>query len=457
MIKILYLHQETDGNDQVVSMINAIIGSKGQLFHTTNQDDAFSKVAVEGPFDLIVFDADDENYDPIFLTEQYLNFCEETSFLYIGSEQNLKQRVDDKLYSEAPVKALTTPVNKDELESILVDLMIEVQKREEQKALVSGSPADFTPLKLRSFYLFKTIPTDAYVKLSDEKYMKVIQKETMYTQAQIQQLARRKVKELHLYRDQAILLLESSMVECIVFIQKQKEPRELLEIFIRSVSLIQSYMRILGISVSVTELTSRLIKRIGKIYAEVGDLKKLLKLFPFQKGDIAEKAILTAFFSEFMLDRIDFKAKASKDKLALAAIMCDCTLENEELATIVSLHDQNLQLFAHDEKKQFEEHPIKASELAQLFTKIPEVDFIIQQHHEMPDGSGFPSGINGQTITTVSAIFIIANNLSTYICKKGLNLENIQSGLNQMRDTHHKHQFRKPFAAICEEFDVAIK
>ena len=45
----------------------------------------------------------------------------------------------------------------------------------------------------------------------------------------------------------------------------------------------------------------------------------------------------------------------------------------------------------------------------------PDIDQIILQHHELPDGSGFPNGIMANRISPLAAIFIFSEDLAMSI------------------------------------------
>ena len=51
-----------------------------------------------------------------------------------------------------------------------------------------------------------------------------------------------------------------------------------------------------------------------------------------------------------------------------------------------------------------------AGKLLQNMNNVPgDVAFIIEQHHELPEGTGFPRGIGYKDISAISALFIIAH------------------------------------------------
>ena len=58
----------------------------------------------------------------------------------------------------------------------------------------------------------------------------------------------------------------------------------------------------------------------------------------------------------------------------------------------------------------------KPSEYAKQFREIPpDVDQIIVEHHERPDGTGFPRGLFHSKVSPLSALFIIAHDILHYL------------------------------------------
>jgi len=60
-------------------------------------------------------------------------------------------------------------------------------------------------------------------------------------------------------------------------------------------------------------------------------------------------------------------------------------------------------------------HPTHAAALVREFKQLPaDVDVIVEQHHELPDGTGFPAGLKHQKISPITAVFILAHRLYTF-------------------------------------------
>jgi hypothetical protein len=62
---------------------------------------------------------------------------------------------------------------------------------------------------------------------------------------------------------------------------------------------------------------------------------------------------------------------------------------------------------------------LKGAELARTFHEVPpDVDLIIAQHHELPDGSGFPKGLTSTRIGPLPSVFILVHDWVDFILER---------------------------------------
>jgi hypothetical protein len=200
-------------------------------------------------------------------------------------------------------------------------------------------------------------------------------------------------------------------------------------------------------------LLDQVIKQFPKVVSFYPNLKTLILDFPMEQGDLAEQAILKGLLAESMAAMLGWSSDLSRMKLGLAAIMHDCFLDRDSWSTITYEDHPELDYLTEDQKKSFLEHPRKAAEMARQFTKYPDADFIIEQHHELPDGNGFPGGIHASKITKISAVFILANNFVIQLVVNGLTPSSIKSIMGGFASIYSVGNFKEVF----KELQKAIK
>jgi response regulator RpfG family c-di-GMP phosphodiesterase len=175
-----------------------------------------------------------------------------------------------------------------------------------------------------------------------------------------------------------------------------------------------------------------------------------LEDFPLKEKDITEQSVLIGYVCEYLLTKTGTFSEISKLKLGISALLHDCFLENDRLATIYSkTTDEYLRLNAKD-KELFDQHVILARDAAKEFNAHAELDFIIVEHHELPGGTGFPRGLNAHSLNQLSCIFILARNFVSGICRTGSSKKSISEILRKLTVDFEKGNFRIPLKALNE-------
>jgi HD-GYP domain-containing protein (c-di-GMP phosphodiesterase class II) len=164
------------------------------------------------------------------------------------------------------------------------------------------------------------------------------------------------------------------------------------------------------------------IQKILQLVESEKQIEKILikiKKNQHQFSYFIQKIKVTSLVANLLAKRLDWHSKSTTDKLVYASILCDITIAvSPKILPIASLeHFKEIQHnLTESEKTLFLNHPQEAAALIKrYFTKAPsETDLLVYQHHELPSGNGFPSGIKADKISPLSALFIIANDFSYY-------------------------------------------
>ena len=126
--------------------------------------------------------------------------------------------------------------------------------------------------------------------------------------------------------------------------------------------------------------------------------------------------------------------------------MHDITLD-EKLARIQLLQEANKSDFTAEELNKLKLHPIHAAEYVRRMSEIPsDVDQIVFQHHERPDGTGFPRNLSGKLISPLSSVFIVAHAVVDFMSKR--EGESIDVFLTENEELYKSGNFRKIWLAL---------
>ena len=127
-----------------------------------------------------------------------------------------------------------------------------------------------------------------------------------------------------------------------------------------------------------------------------------------QKGGdyIYEHSLMVSYIACAIANNMDWESKDTKMKLTMASFMHDITLNDHQLAKISNLRTIDQDDFDDEEIKELKDHPLDAAKIiAKLPDFPPDIDTIVAQHHELPDGSGFPRGLTHSNINPLSCVF----------------------------------------------------
>ncbi|MBT3586523.1 MAG: hypothetical protein HN509_16565 [Halobacteriovoraceae bacterium] len=97
-------------------------------------------------------------------------------------------------------------------------------------------------------------------------------------------------------------------------------------------------------------------------------------------------------------------------------------------------------------------HPLEASEKIQKFSSIhsKELQEVIECHHEMPDGSGFPRGLDHKRIPLLASIHIVARHFVEELMKVEFNHQKRFEIMDNLYKKFNKGHFKSGLFTIYE-------
>jgi hypothetical protein len=88
-----------------------------------------------------------------------------------------------------------------------------------------------------------------------------------------------------------------------------------------------------------------------------------------------------------------------------------------------------------------------------VLTEVPgEVDIIVAQHHERPDGTGFPRGIKAAQIAPLASVLIIAHDILNDMLLEGDQFD-LGKFLKKTEMDYQNGFFKKVWKAVTEQFE----
>ena len=448
-MKALYICDEKEEWQHIRSILNRFF-PRLELICVLSGEDAIEYLSYEGPFVMILIEASLRSDHPSELTKKLLPLTGEKPFIFVGAKVHINDRVDEDLYMRSEMNEIVfRPIETNALIGKVQKCLDWAKNEEFEKSIEELEKDELLPMKLRSFYLFNKLPYDVFVELTSTKYVKVISAGKKYLHSDINAYAKKRVKHLYLRKNEYLKFLEDSIEALMIQYESNKSnSNKVMANQIRSALVIQQYVRSVGVTENITKLVDRTILASRNVTLEHKRFKSILKVFPTDKLDLAEQAILTMYLAESMLMVLSWASETSRKKLGLASLLYDSMLEDDELYKIHSLEDPNIEMFTEEQQESYRDHPLRAATIASNFTGYPEADFIIAQHHEKPKGEGFPNKLTTNKLSAHSCIFILANNFVIRYAEQKNRKGAIIDIFRDMKAIYNQGNFKDPIMAL---------
>jgi putative nucleotidyltransferase with HDIG domain len=121
---------------------------------------------------------------------------------------------------------------------------------------------------------------------------------------------------------------------------------------------------------------------------------------------------LTTFYAAAITKNLEWGSDAIVEKVTMGAILHDIG----KLKLSKDLQDKRPEVMTPEELAQYKLHSQWGYELVKNIKYVPmPVKQIIQQHHEVADGSGFPNGLQSMSIYPPAKIVAFANFFAHYL------------------------------------------
>ena len=314
-----------------------------------------------------------------------------------------------------------TLMNESSLPNALVD---EAIKSFEGTPFVNESP--YCRIDINFLAILDGINKNLYIKLGQDKYIKLFNADDNTNILDITKYKTKGINYLYLNRETALWVISQIQHQIDIFLKSNNfrfilrgssdTPQKRFE---------QKILRIndeVHVDKDFKETIEVAIDRIRGLVEKSPQVEEYLKQMKKKQDQYAfftQKLNLTSIMSCTLAKQLDWISKATLDKLVYASVLCDITLAVKPdligLATIEEF-EKIKDTLSEEDQKVFLSHPKDAAFLLKKYFTMapPDTDSLVFQHHEQPDGGGFPLGLRAEKISPLSALFIVSNDFSYY-------------------------------------------
>ena len=308
----------------------------------------------------------------------------------------------------------------------------------------------YRKIRITKIRNLKELKMDIFLRTSAKKFIRVLNNQTSRAD-EIQEICKKYEERFFTY---FYLLKDDHQLFIDAQVQQVKNALSNMALDAKTratgslvvLSGIKDKVQELGITEAVVEDVKMVMDQTEKIFKKSKNLSDLFGKVMKGKNYISEHSLMVPLIMAQISSKITWMNKASLEKISMAALLHDSTLSNEKLSVYTDLNDSNL---SKEDKKEVSEHPYKvANMIRNSGLVLADVDNIIEHHHEKPDGSGFPRGINSAQISPLSACFIICEKFT----KDFLAGKKVDAIKEDLSANYNKGNFRNVVTAVLESF-----
>ncbi len=381
-------------------------------------------------------------------------------------------------------------VTKDKILEKLVDVVSEVCLKKAPDILQTEN---HVPMKLELLLELDSIGQDCYIRLNAQKYVKILNKKDYFLKEDFDKYTAKGVEYFYVKLEDVDELLESlssnlnTMLDLSMFSRPdslnrirskftEEEDKEILDSIVDALDKADKNKISYEEASHISGQSLDLIRKANKKFSQGNDVQNIAKatvllalstitqapelntLFEKAVGSedtyLNDHSVLLGNVCCQIAGLMGWHSKLTHYKLTMAAMLHDITLDNSKLARYRGVPDLMLDAdkFKEEEIKSFLTHTERGREMIQSFRMIPpDTDLIISQHHERPDGSGFPAKINFSKISPLASVFIVGHDLVSFIMSREETAQkkktewNMVSFLNQHRFLYQNGVFKDIF------------
>ncbi|MBL7663666.1 MAG: response regulator [Bacteriovoracaceae bacterium] len=307
-----------------------------------------------------------------------------------------------------------------------------------------AEPAAYHTVAVSLIYKTGVCPCDLYLELNKDKILKILNQGEMFSDEDYVKYTGKKLTKFLIKNEDGAHC--SKTIERNISVLFKNLTDEEVEKAVDVQDYIHDTVKRFGLNDDVINIAKEGVDYAVSIIRNNKNLKKLLKnIFTNQRDFIPQHSVALAFISCAVASKMQWNSEPTMVKLAFASLIHDVFIDSPKL-------NETEEVQKSEKNKDFMNHTIECSTTLSKNPDVPpDVDKIILEHHEQPDGSGFPKGIDHMKISPLSSLFIISHQIveiAMDLKMKGemLTDEKVKARIN--KEKYQKGNFKKVFSSI---------
>lgn len=301
------------------------------------------------------------------------------------------------------------------------------------------------------------LAADIYIALTSRRYLKIFQVGDLIDEQDVRHYYFKKgLAYLYCRKEDSNALLSSLQESLSRQMQETDGAKDGNAIVSEVADLIYSFLEQGPMTEELGRMASQAVDFAVKTVKSNPGMKELFEQLRREDGRYrANHAAMLAHISSCIAIRMKWVTDETLERLCLAALFHDIAIPSDSLARVDDLNGRNFPGYDPDDQEKrllVELHSIEGAMQLRKAGPMPrEVDTLIIQHHEKPDGTGFPGKLTHSQISPLSALFIVAHEVVQLVLDEKLTLQAVPERLEAKYSQGNFKPVLRAFSELCLE------
>jgi hypothetical protein len=231
------------------------------------------------------------------------------------------------------------------------------------------------------------------------------------------------------------------------FYDPKTVPEKRMETLDASMRVIKNIIQEIGIDEETVKTLKTINTRAVALISEAPTIFSFVQRFKKNCTDEFMKSIITNYITSMMIDSFLWKSEAVKEKTVMASFLCDVFLEPEDFKILADWERDGGIL-----PDKIRNHPTRLAETLRKRRGLISMETItiVEQHHELPDGQGFPGKVDVSRFNQLSTVFIIAQRFVDELFDVEFNFSKRSDIIQRLQEKYFGKTFEKSIDALVK-------
>ncbi len=380
---------------------------------------------------------------------------EHQSDLIVNTAENLQDSLEFKAFSKLDNRAqiIQNDINCESFHNLILDIL-----KKRRNLNFKYTEEVYRKVRLSYFLRFNKVLCDVFIKLSDDKYIKVLKQDDIYTRDDLQKYREKDIKYLYIQAEDYDEFGASLATTPFLIEDKNLESKYLDDAVINTLDIVHEMVLESGLTDEVINLVDYTAYQIESNLENDRILNRLLSILKDRKDYLLDHSYMIAYFSNSICSFMEWDSEEIRKKLSYAAILQDVCLSDAKMALIMNLQKPEMTNYTPEQISNYKSHPEQIANIVRANDSIPlNVDEILLSHHERPEGNGYPRGLSHHRVSQLSAVFIVAHAFVDELYREEFDLSHIPEILKRMEKRFSVGNYRKPLEGLISVFKKSIQ